>query len=410
MQTRSQVSLAMEEKQNQILESIQTLIARVDKNTATMEDIKQTLEVSFQASKEATEMAQHNQQKIKDMQVELDKEKLLNAQLSSKLDKTCERLVRLESQSRRDNLLFDGIEECDPNEDCMVTLRAILKDKLKLENADSMAIVRCHRLGSKRADSSKPRTLIAKFHWYGDRMVVWEARQKLKGSNIFINEDFPQEIQQRRQVLRPVMRKAKELNMSASLKVDNLILDGKRYTVADLSQLPTELSPAHVATPQVAEDAVAFFSGQSPLSNFYISPFVISGTTYDCVERFYQKEKAEFHGDQLAALAIMKAGSPLECHRRGRFIDSKWDMTRWRETKAKEVMMTGVSAKFTQSTFLKQFLLYTDKKLIIEANPRDSFWSCGLGLRDPMVASKQHWKGDNVLGDILMQVRHNVAK
>ncbi len=40
-------------------------------------------------------------------------------------------------------------------------------------------------------------------------MDVWQAKKNLKGSNIFVNEDFPREIQDRRRILRPIMVKAK---------------------------------------------------------------------------------------------------------------------------------------------------------------------------------------------------------
>ncbi len=62
---------------------------------------------------------------------------------------------------------------------------------------ESITFVRIHRLGPIKQGAQKPRTIIVKFHWFGNRMTVWEARKNLQGKNIFLNEDFPMEIQDR---------------------------------------------------------------------------------------------------------------------------------------------------------------------------------------------------------------------
>ncbi len=62
-------------------------------------------------------------------------------------------------------------------------------------------------------------------------MKVWQARKNLQGTNIFLNEDFPKEIQDGRHTLRHILRKAKELKMEAYQVVDTLIIQGRRYTV-----------------------------------------------------------------------------------------------------------------------------------------------------------------------------------
>jgi ribA/ribD-fused uncharacterized protein len=376
---------------------------------STMNDLKVSVEHSMEASKQATQLAQDNKGRIEAMQTELNQEKLVNAKLSIKLDMACERIVKMEAQSRRDNLLFDGIEECDPNEDSTSTLRNILKQKLNITNAFEIPIVRCHRLGPKREETTRPRTIIVKFQWYADRMAIWNQRRLLKSTKIYMDEDFPQEIQERRRILTPVMKKARDMGKKAFLNVDILNVEGEKYSVKDTHRLPSELSPANVATPQVSEDAVAFFGAQSPLSNFYTTPLVVEGTKYDCVERFYQREKAHFHSDQLAGIAIMRANTALDCYKIGHALDQKRaadDGTRrWRQGKAAEVMLKGLEAKFSQNTYLKNFLLATEDKRIIEANPRDKYWSCGLSLRDSRIASEEHWTGENTLGTLLMRVR-----
>ncbi len=89
--------------------------------------------------------------------------------------------MEIESQSRRDNILIDGIKETE-NEDCSKNVQEVFKNIMNLENIAEMKIVRCHSLGVKRRESHKPRTIIIKFHLFGDRSTVWQARKQLKGS------------------------------------------------------------------------------------------------------------------------------------------------------------------------------------------------------------------------------------
>lgn len=43
-----------------------------------------------------------------------------------------------------------------------------------------------------------------------------------------------------------------------------------------------------------------------------------------------------------------------------------------------------------------------------EANPKDSIWSCGLAANDPDIFDQSKWKGQNLLGKILMQIREEL--
>ncbi len=186
----------------------------------------------------------------------------------------------LESHIRRDNLLIEGVDESTP-EDVYRNVLSIFTDRLKIENAENIRIVRVHCLGRKTGYTSKPRPIIIKFHWYGDRMNILKARNTLKGSRIYINEDFSKEIQERRKILRPIMMKAKTTQKEAFLNVDTLIIDGKQYSVNNLNTLPVGLSPIEVTTPTIGDTIIAFYGKQSPLSNFHPAKFNIQGMDFD---------------------------------------------------------------------------------------------------------------------------------
>ena len=71
-------------------------------------------------------------------------------------------------------------------------------------------------------------------------------------------------------------------------------------------------------------------------------------------------------------------------------------------------MRKGLAAKFTQNSDLNQFLRQTGDKLLIEANPTDYYWGAGLSLQDKDIWNPSKWKGKNVLGTLLAQVREEL--
>ena len=69
-----------------------------------------------------------------------------------------------------------------------------------------------------------------------------------------------------------------------------------------------------------------------------------------------------------------------------------------------DVMAEGVRLKFVTNQELKNKLLQTGSKNLIEANPRDTYRGVGKGLYDKKLGNKNEW-GRNELGKILMQLR-----
>ncbi len=93
-------------------------------------------------------------------------------------------------------------------------------------------------------------------------------------------------MQERRQMLRPIMMKAKTAKKEAFLNIDTLIIDGKPYSVDNLNTLPAGLSPIEVATPNIGDTIIAFYGKQSPLSNFHPAKFNVQEMDFDDNEMF----------------------------------------------------------------------------------------------------------------------------
>eukprot|EP00438_Fugacium_kawagutii_P012394 Skav215499 [mRNA] locus=scaffold165:812747:813196:- [translate_table: standard] len=69
-----------------------------------------------------------------------------------------------------------------------------------------------------------------------------------------------------------------------------------------------------------------------------------------------------------------------------------------------------VYQKFNSSQYLKQLLLDTENKHIVEAAPTDRIWGVGIAKSDPEIWDRKKWRGQNVLGNALMQAREKLKE
>ena len=54
---------------------------------------------------------------------------------------------------------------------------------------------------------------------------------------------------------------------------------------------------------------------------------------------------------------------------------------------------------------MKEALLDTGNKILVEGSPVDKVWGVGLNYNDEYILDSSNWKGSNLLGKALMEVR-----
>ena len=81
------------------------------------------------------------------------------------------------------------------------------------------------------------------------------------------------------------------------------------------------------------------------------------------------------------------------------FVDEQWRAARM------EIVVRGNSAKFSQHAGLRDHLLKTGDAILVEAAPRDRIWGIGLGAKNEKASNPAQWRGLNLLGFALMEVR-----
>jgi ribA/ribD-fused uncharacterized protein len=150
-----------------------------------------------------------------------------------------------------------------------------------------------------------------------------------------------------------------------------------------------------------------FFTEASPFSQWYRCSFVVDGQTFNCAEQFMMHGKALLFGDAEMAQKILAADHPKQHKALGRKVKS-FDDVKWRANR--ELIVTaGSRAKFTQNDELRALLLATIGTTLVEASPYDRIWGIGLAATDPRATDPTKWRGQNLLGKILTQLRDELA-
>ena len=81
-----------------------------------------------------------------------------------------------------------------------------------------------------------------------------------------------------------------------------------------------------------------------------------------------------------------------------------FDQNLWNKVKY-SIVLNGNYFKFTQNCDMRKFLLSTGDKILVEASPLDTIWGIGLSEKNETSRNPNSWRGENLLGFALMEVR-----
>jgi ribA/ribD-fused uncharacterized protein len=147
---------------------------------------------------------------------------------------------------------------------------------------------------------------------------------------------------------------------------------------------------------------------KSCFSQWWPSPFTVEGITYPTAEHWMMAKKALIFGDKENFDLILRANKPAMAKQLGRAVKN-FDPAVW-EAMAYELVVEGNLHKFSQSENLKNFLLNTGDRIIVEASPVDFIWGIGLSKDHAATRNPFQWKGTNLQGFALMEVRDIIKK
>ncbi len=150
-----------------------------------------------------------------------------------------------------------------------------------------------------------------------------------------------------------------------------------------------------------------FFTEASPFSQWFPSAFRVGDHTFNCAEQYMMYGKAVLFGDADTAAKILAADHPRAHKALGRQVMG-FDPGIWNRER-EGIVKAGNRAKFTQHPALLEQLLATRGTTLVEASPYDKIWGIGLAASDPRALDPAQWKGQNLLGKILTELRDELS-
>lgn len=194
----------------------------------------------------------------------------------------------------------------------------------------------------------------------------------------------------------------------------------------------------------------------SCLSQWFLHQFIVDGIAYKSAEHWMMAEKARLFQDDASLAQILECETPREAKKLGRQV-SNFDTKTWGE-RCFDIVVAGNRAKF-QDLPLREFLVSTAyavereadsateldssgslslaaeeretyqtqvaestetynnareqaalPSMLVEAAPRDCIWGIGLGARNEKASDPTRWRGSNLLGFVLTQVREEIRQ
>lgn len=150
-------------------------------------------------------------------------------------------------------------------------------------------------------------------------------------------------------------------------------------------------------------DKYVFFYG-GVFSQWFEHEMLIDDVYYNCAEQYMMAMKAKTFGDTHTLGQIMATHDPSRQKALGRAV-ANFDPHVWNDV-CKDFVYKANLAKFSGE--LKDELMKTGDREIVEASPTDKIWGIGLTVWDDKALDKANWQGTNWLGECIMQVRETL--
>ena len=358
---------------------------------------------------------QQNCREIRDLQEENARLTKQVQVLSSEQNKLQHKITLMEQKSLENCLVFRGLSEDISKNDYNVREK-VYKElahtfegnnyAMNLSMAKNIAIKSCKRVG--RFSHTRPRPVSVELEHIQDVEFIMENKGYLQ-RGVYVDREYIPEIERKRRILLPVLKAAKQCKdykKKCRLEDDKVVINGRKYGIDNLHQLPREIDPFAI-TSKSDENCIGFFGALKPLSNFYETKFTVAGVEYLSSEQFIQAQKANYFKDEVSYNRVMGATTSLDCKNAARSVRN-FDRPAW-EAVAESLCKEGLKAKFSQNPHLSNILITkTGNKTLVEC-ANDRLWANGIPLYSDTCLNQQRWISQGLLGKLLEEVRSELS-
>lgn len=246
---------------------------------------------------------------------------------------------------------------------------------------------------------------------YLNELLDWWTQPRYDSKEVWINETLEALKKQGGGV--PAEKPTPVIEKQAALKVQSL-KDGEETSAAGEGAPEAFTAWVQGATPvheilRVGSrevPAVYFHKIDEPdgyLSNWYLSDFTLEGIAFSSMEQYIMYTKSIQMGDEEIAEKILRTRSVARQKALGKkakgYVENLWAGSR------QAIAVRGLYAKFSQNEDLRRQLLATGDAWLVESAFKDTIWACGQRLTSEKRKDVATWRGTNILGFALMQVR-----
>ncbi|KAI6181761.1 NADAR family protein [Aphelenchoides besseyi] len=208
-------------------------------------------------------------------------------------------------------------------------------------------------------------------------------------------------------IILPMARSTSSLNGKSWIRKKPQLANQLQINMNVGAVVTSELqTPKQVISVQDGRPIMPFYTHRYCFSNFFQTKFKFDGHEFYTSEQAFMYSKAKQFKDDQSKEAILRETDPKRCKMLGRKV-SGFDKTLWDQISL-NIMVEVLREKFGQNQTLREFLIGTGNALLAEAAPRDRIWGIGMGENNPKVANPKLWRGRNLLGVALMQVREEL--
>ena len=397
------------------LQEILNKLEKLDK----LDDLEDRIETS---TKQLAEKLESNNTKTESLNDECTKVKVEAAILKTQVSVHGLRLTDLEAQieklereRRRSTLVIDGVKETE-HEDTADVVAQVFKDVGV--DYGTRVCVNIFRRGrpqpndreriltgqQQKPEYVRPRPIVVVFLRQTEKGQFFRHLKNLQGKDewkhVFFNDDLTELQESEQRDLRALVAYARSLKKEAKIKAGALWLEGRKYKYEELHKLPPEISLSKAKTLHILEDrAIVFQSPHSPLSNLFPCNLLFRGERFLSAEGAFHYHRALISGYEHEAQLIKATRNPFRVKKIALTLRAtdEWERT------SEDIMKEIISAKFTQVTHCKQFLIDTGDRKLFEGTG-DKRWACGIPISKAQYISFKN-PGRNLLGLMLEQIR-----
>lgn len=166
-----------------------------------------------------------------------------NKKLKEQMTQQGDKMATLEREIRRKNIVIKGVKdrEEENREETFNAVITIIKEmgiEINKEHIDEV-----NRIGKYTANRVRP--IILKLNTGNKRTEILSKSKVLKGTDIWLDEDYSKEILEERKLLIPHMKEARKKGCRAYLRYNKLIVNNEVFQCKDLAMITEEKQNDH---------------------------------------------------------------------------------------------------------------------------------------------------------------------